>query len=255
MTVPTVKILEIPMYAGDITTATSLITDDCGNGKRENKCVSATGAHGLVFAYKNDEFKNTINRFYLNLPDGMPGVWIGRIKGANSMKRCYGPSFFENVLRQTAELPITHFFCGGNEGVAESLKIAVEEKFGNTNVVGTYCPPYLEVNNYDYTKIAKLIDNTRANIIWIGLSTPKQELFAIRLAGNTNSNFIITVGAAFDFHTNKVKQAPAFVQKIGMEWFFRLIMEPKRLYKRYLEIVPLFIFLNVKEFIKFAFRK
>lgn len=255
MATPTVKVLEIPMFAGDITTATSLIIDDCKNGKRENKCVSATGAHGLVFAHKNSEFKSTLNKFYLNLPDGMPGVWVGRIKGASSMKRCYGPSFFESVLRQTSELPITHFFCGGNEGVAESLKEEVKKKFANSNIVGTYCPPYLGVNDFDYSEIAKLIQNTKANIVWIGLSTPKQELFAKRLAMKTNANFIITVGAAFDFHTNRVRQAPPFIQKIGMEWFFRLLMEPKRLYKRYLEIVPLFILLNIKEFFKFVLGK
>jgi len=100
-------------------------------------------------------------------------------------------------------------------------------------------------------ELAQQINQTKANIVWIGLSSPKQEVFASKLREHTNCDFLITVGAAFDFNTGKVKQAPKWVQKIGMEWFFRLSMEPQRLYKRYFEIVPVFIWLNIKEFVDF----
>jgi len=177
------------------------------------------------------------------------------MKGANKMKRCYGPDFFASVLTHSQNLPITHFFCGGNEGVAEELKKVSKKKFANNNVVGTLCPPFQDVKNYNHDEIAKQINETKANIVWIGLSTPKQELFAMHLASKTNVNFIITVGAAFDFHTDKVRQAPSIIQRVGLEWFFRLIMEPKRLYKRYLEIVPAFIYYNLKELLTFASQK
>ena len=136
-----------------------------------------------------------------------------------------------------------------------SLKKKVEVKFGNRNVVGTFSPPFREMTDNELKELAKDINSRKTNIVWIGLSTPKQEKFAYRLSKFTNVHFICTVGAAFDFHTGKVKQAPPFIQKLGLEWFFRLLMEPKRLWKRYFEIVPLFIWYNFLEFIKGDFFK
>jgi N-acetylglucosaminyldiphosphoundecaprenol N-acetyl-beta-D-mannosaminyltransferase len=247
-----VPVLGIPLYASDIPSVTSLVLQNCVDTNRSNYCISATGAHGLVFAKSNPEFARTLKSFYLNLPDGMPGVWIGRLKGARNMKRCYGPDVFRNILNSSADVPVGHFFCGGTEGVADELKRATAEKFKNENVVGTFCPPFTAIDKYDYRSIAAKINATKANIVWIGLSTPKQELFAKRLSEFTHVNFIVTVGAAFDFHTDRVRQAPRWIQKSGLEWLFRLVMEPRRLYKRYFNIVPLFIYYNVRELFNFA---
>jgi N-acetylglucosaminyldiphosphoundecaprenol N-acetyl-beta-D-mannosaminyltransferase len=252
---PEVEILGVKLYAVDIPSAASLILNGCQQPERNNYCISATGAHGLVFSKQSPQFRSTLQSFFLNLPDGMPGVWIGKIKGAKKMQRCYGPSFFQHMMEHSANLPIKHFFCGGNEGVALLLKEAVKKKFHNDNVVDTYCPPFLSVDKFDYGAIADIINRSGANIVWIGLSTPKQETFALNLAKKTNAHYIITVGAAFDFHTDKVRQAPKFLQTVGLEWFFRLMMEPKRLYRRYLEIVPLFIYYNLKELVIFASQK
>jgi N-acetylglucosaminyldiphosphoundecaprenol N-acetyl-beta-D-mannosaminyltransferase len=243
-----VKVLGIDLYANDIKSAVALFTDAC-SGEKLNRCVSATGAHGMVFAKKNPHFKSILDSFYINLPDGMPGVWVGRIKGAGKIRRCYGPDFFREMMKTTSGTSITHYFCGGNSGVADELKNAVFEKFQNKNIVGTFCPPFLPVADYDYDSIAKTINALNVNIVWIGLSTPKQEEFAFNLAKKTNVNFIMTVGAAFDFHTGKVRQSPSLFQKAGLEWFFRLLMEPRRLFKRYVEIVPLFIYYNLKELV------
>ena len=111
------------------------------------------------------------------------------------------------------------------------------------------------MSDYDYPAIAQTINETKANIVWIGLSTPKQEIFAANLSKYTKVDFICCVGAAFDFHIGNVKQAPSWIQKIGMEWFFRLLMEPKRLWKRYFEIVPLFIYYNFADIIDRKFFK
>lgn len=254
-TQPHISVLGIRLYAGDIKSVTSIIIQACKAGIFSGQCISATGAHGLVQANQDPFFKKVLKNFYLNLPDGMPGVWIGRLKGAKQIRRCYGPSVFESVLRESKDEQISHFFCGGNPGVAMELKAAVYKKFCNPNVVGTYCPPFLPVEDYDYDAIAEKINQTKANIVWVGLSTPKQEIFAMHLSEKVEANFIITVGAAFDFHTNKIVQAPTVVQKIGLEWFFRMIIEPRRLFRRYLEIVPLFIFFNIKELLNFPFRK
>jgi len=244
-----IKVLDIHLFDRSIPHAIQLIIEKIGTSEKISRCISATGAHGIVYATKNPYFKATLSEFFINLPDGMPGVWIGRLKGAKEMKRCYGPDFFRDLLTVSSTTHIKHFFCGGKEGVANELKQRCGEKFNNHNIVGTFCPPFREMNDEELILLANEIEKSGADIVWIGLSTPKQEKFAKRLSNFVKTHFIITVGAAFDFHTDKVKQAPTWLQKLGLEWFFRLCMEPKRLYKRYFEIVPLFIYYNLKEFL------
>ena len=204
-----VNILGIPLYKFNIPTAVKDVINDITslNTVRSNKLISATGAHGIITANEDPQFKKILSEFYFNLPDGMPGVWIGRLKGAKQMERCYGPDFFKAVIQQSADQPIKHFFCGGKEGVADKLQISCAENFQNFNVVGTYSPPFSEMTEAEFTKLGKRINNSRADIVWIGLSTPKQEKFAYKLRNYTNVHFIVTVGAAFDFYTDNVQQA------------------------------------------------
>jgi N-acetylglucosaminyldiphosphoundecaprenol N-acetyl-beta-D-mannosaminyltransferase len=246
-----ISVLSVPFYDKDIRSAVSDVMAGImsGTSTAQNFCISTTGAHGLVEAGKDALFRQVLLDFYLNLPDGMPVVWVGRFKGASSMRRCYGPDFFEALLRATADKPINHFFCGGKKGVAESLKHAVSEKFVNHRVTGVYFPPFREMTDAEMQELGQQIIDSNAHIVWIGISTPKQERFARRLGDFTRTDFIITVGAAFDFHTGRLKQAPKWMQKAGLEWFFRLLAEPGRLYRRYFEVVPKFIWLNIKEFL------
>lgn len=247
-----VQVLGVPFFSKDINAAVEQVINCCEEGMvPKNYCISASGAHGLVEAYKNPSFKLTLNQFYLNLPDGMPVVWIGRLKGAKEISRCYGPDFFMNIMKASASLPIKHFLCGGKEGVADMLKVNCAERFGNSQVVGTFCPPFRQMTDAELEELAQTINQSKANFVWIGMSCPKQEQFAFRLSKFTQTHFIVAVGAAFDFHTDRVKQAPKWIQNAGMEWFFRLLMEPKRLFSRYFEIVPKFIWLNIKEFVDF----
>lgn len=242
------KILHINLFDAGLDAAVRACLDACApNLPRENRCVSATDAHGLVTAYRQPEFRALLESFHWVLPDGMPSVWLGKLKGATGMTRCYGPDFFKRILSESAEQPVTHFFCGGKEGVADQLKAAVARKWDNRRVVGTYCPPFREMSDGELKKLAETINQSGANIVWIGLGSPKQERFAQRLARYTNVNFLVTVGAAFDFHTDRVAQAPAWMQRLSLEWAFRLAMEPKRLASRYVKVVPLFILYNLKE--------
>jgi len=251
-----IEILGVPFYAKTIDAAVKEVIDVCGTDHLpKNYCISASGAHGLVEAAKNPHFKAILNNFHLNLPDGMPTVWIGRLKGAKEMQRCYGPDFFMKLIKSSATLPINHYFCGGKDGIADKLQLNCVERFGNSHGVGTFCPPFREMSDAEMKELGQNIKNAEVDIVWIGLSTPKQEKFALRLAEFTQTKFIITVGAAFDFHTDQVKQAPKWMQKSGLEWFFRLLMEPKRLFMRYFEIVPQFIWLNIKEFLEFCIAK
>jgi len=248
-----VEILGIPLFDKSISDAVQIILDNSDPQKLHNFCVSATGAHGLIHSKKNLKFKEILSSFYINLPDGMPSVWVGRYKGSHTMERCYGPDFFEMAMNRSNG-KIKHFLCGGKGDVAKKLEKVCVHDF-KANVVGTYSPPFVSIEQYNYKQIGQMINKLGANVVWIGLSTPKQEEFAYNLAKHTHVNFVCCVGAAFDFHIGNVRQAPYWVQSIGMEWFFRLIVEPKRLWRRYFEIVPLFIYYNFAELIKKGFDK
>lgn len=248
-----VKVLGVSLYDQGFSRAVdALIAEALASDPPKNLCVSATGAHGIIEAHKSSSFRNCLSDFYLNLPDGMPTVWVGRVKGAKDMERCYGPDIFYAFMARSAQTTIKHFFCGGKEGVAEELKQACIEKFNNKQVVGTFCPPFRTMTDEEMFSLAGQINASGAEVVWIGLSTPKQELFAQRLSRYTQTRLIVTVGAVFDFYTGKVKQAPRALQKMGLEWLFRLCMEPRRLAGRYFEIVPKFIWLNIKEFLQFC---
>lgn len=243
-----IEILGVQMYNKDLDSFVNHVLEvTSAVHTRGNRCISATGAHGIIYAKKNASFRKLLNSFYANLPDGMPGVWVGRGKGAGEMKRCYGPDLFASLMETSANTDVKHFLCGGKENVAEKLKKVCADKFGNTNIAGTYSPPFKKVDEYDYEKIADQINRTEADVVWVGISTPKQEKFAKRLADHTDVHFLITVGAAFDFHIGELRQAPKWMQKAGLEWFFRIIVEPRRLYRRYLEIVPAFLFYGIKD--------
>jgi N-acetylglucosaminyldiphosphoundecaprenol N-acetyl-beta-D-mannosaminyltransferase len=251
------EVLGVKIYNKTINHAVSDIVESLLNKTAPaNACISATGAHGIIEAYLKPPFKEVLNSFYWNLPDGMPTVWVGWLKGEKQMERCYGPDFFKALLTASANKNIQHFFCGGKEGVAAILKEKCLQKFANNHISGVYCPPFREMNDAEMLELGQQINASSADIVWIGISTPKQEIFAQRLSKFTRVSYIITVGAAFDFHTDLLRQAPKWMQKAGLEWFFRLLMEPRRLYKRFFTIVPLFIWLNIKEFVEiYIFKK
>ena len=247
----TVKIIGVDMFVGSNANFTSSLIDAVNEKEsfQKNRLISATSAHGMVHANRHDDFKKILSSFYYNLPDGQPTAWIGWLKGFKKMERCPGVGLFDTVMRNSAFHTIQHFFCGGKEGVAMALKESVAKDLGNKNVVGTYSPPFRPMNENEWKALGSMIDESGANIVWIGLSTPKQEQFAFTLANYCKVDYIITVGAVFDFFTGNLSYAPAWIRKMGLEWLYRLIKEPRRLFGRYIVIVPSFIWLNLKEFL------
>lgn len=210
-----------------------------------NLLVSPSDASVLVMARSSPEFKSILEKFYWNLPDGMPSVWLLKLKGAKKATRCNGPDFFERIIKETSHLPINHYFCGGKDKIAELLAEQAK-KWGNNNIVGHYSPPFKELSDGEIKLIADQINKVGTNILWVGLGAPKQIYFSERISHYTNIQFIVPVGAAFDFHTGQVKRAPFWSQNIGMEWFYRVWQEPNRLFKRYMKVIPKFIFYAIK---------
>ena len=214
-----------------------------------NHCISASDAHVLVLAKRQPDFRMIVQSFYWNLPDGMPSVWLMRWKGAKQANRISGPHFFEMTIKATSDMNINHFLCGGEAGVANQLKL-VCQRWKNNHIVGTLSPPFRSLTTSDYEQIAADIKRSGANIVWVGLGAPKQIYFANELKKYTNVQAIITVGAAFDFHTERVKKAPKWIQNIGMEWLFRVIQEPRRLLKRYFKTIPMFLWYGLIDLMK-----
>lgn len=197
--------------------------------------VTLMSSNNLVNAQKDSYFKKISNSAFLALPDGMPLVWISRMKGGKVIKdRTCGRSLMYKFFEKTFQKNYRHFFYGGKEGVAEQLRVIFETKFPGVNIAGTYCPLFRKLNEEEDKEVCRAINSSGADIVWVGLGAPKQETWMHEHRDKLKASVLIGVGAAFDFHTGNLKQAPELMQKIGLEWFFRLLIEPRRLWKRYL---------------------
>jgi N-acetylglucosaminyldiphosphoundecaprenol N-acetyl-beta-D-mannosaminyltransferase len=171
----------------------------------------------------------------------MPMVWLGRLAGNGSMGRVYGPELMERVMEWSRHSGATHFLFGGNTGVAEELKARLEQRFPGVRIVGTYTPPFRPLNADEEADLARQVAACRPDFFWVGLSTPKQERFMDAFGPRLDATVMLGVGAAFDFHAGRVSQAPRWIQRSGLEWFYRLCAEPRRLWKRYLTNNPRFV--------------
>lgn len=221
---------------------------------KEKGYITVTGVHGIMESQRNDLIRAVHNHSFLTVPDGMPLVYVGRMKGYSAMSRCYGPDLMKAVMEASVSAGYTHYFLGGNEGVADDLKENMEKTHPGIKIVGTYTPPFRPLNNQEKNELIAILKELKPHITWIGLSTPKQELFMHEYLSLLDTNVMIGVGAAFDIHTGRLLSAPPLMQKLALEWLYRLIKEPSRLWRRYLINNPLFIWnfllqqLNLKRF-------
>lgn len=205
--------------------------------------ITVTGVHGVSEAQNDPQFKKILNRSFLCTPDGMPLVWLGRYYYKyKEMDRVYGPDLMKLVCEWSKKREYSHFLYGGLPGVAESLKQKLQTDYQGIKIAGCFTPPFRPLNLSEEQELIKLIRNTKPDIIWIGLSTPKQERFMAQYIDKLNTTLMIGVGAAFDFLTGRVKQAPHWMRRAGLEWLYRMVSEPKRLIPRYLKNNPLFLF-------------
>jgi N-acetylglucosaminyldiphosphoundecaprenol N-acetyl-beta-D-mannosaminyltransferase len=235
-----VNVLGVGVSPVNLDSATQSILDFSERKICSYVCV--TGVHGVMEAQRNDRFREILNDAFLNVPDGMPMSWVGWLQGHRKMDRVYGPDLMLRVSDEGRTKGVRHFYYGGNDGVAELLREKMSMRFPGILVVGTYTPPFRELNEEERCYLIQLLDEVKPDIVWIGLSTPKQERFAASHAGILNAKLLIAVGAAFDFHAGLISQAPRWMQRSGLEWLYRLAMEPRRLWKRYLINNPVFVF-------------
>jgi N-acetylglucosaminyldiphosphoundecaprenol N-acetyl-beta-D-mannosaminyltransferase len=234
-----VNVLGVGISVLNLRTALDAIAAAVRTGRKGYLCV--TGVHGVMEAQADAAFKTILNGALLCTPDGMPMVWAGRLNGHREMARVYGPDLLLEVCAWSEKNSCRHFFYGGAEGVAELLAQKLKAKFPKLEVAGTFTPPFRALKAAEENQLQEQVRAAKPDILWVGLSTPKQEKFMADFLPKLDVTLMIGVGAAFDFHSGRVKQAPRWMQRSGLEWFYRLGCEPRRLARRYLKNNPWFV--------------
>jgi N-acetylglucosaminyldiphosphoundecaprenol N-acetyl-beta-D-mannosaminyltransferase len=226
------NVLGVGVHAVDLPHAVELIEAAAAERRRGYVCV--TGVHGVMVAQDDPEFREILDRALLVVPDGMPTVWVGHTQGLHQMRRVFGPDLMSEVCRSSVAKNLTHFLYGGKPGVAEELQSALQRRCPNIQIVGTFTPPFRPLLPGELTELEELVARLRPDIIWVGLSTPTQERFMAEFVSRLRWGVLIGVGAAFDIHTGRSKDAPDWMKRAGLQWLHRLAQEPLRLWRRYL---------------------
>lgn len=242
---PRVDILGVEVSAIDLDDAVSTVEHWIATRRKSYVCI--TGVHGLMESRKDPTLRDIHNRAGLVTPDGMPLVWTARRKGFSNVTRVYGPDLMRRLTARSAETGYRNFYFGGGEGIAERLAGTLTAAHPGLKVAGTFTPPFRPATPEEDEAVIARINAARPDILWVGLSTPKQEYWMAAHAARLHVPVMVGVGAAFDFLAGTKRQAPPWMQARGLEWLFRLRSEPRRLWRRYLTIVPGFLALMALE--------
>ncbi len=215
----------------------------------EYRFVCAANVHMTMEAYNSEDFRKIINKADIVTPDGMPLVFILRILGLNRQKRVYGPTLMKHICEASAQDGVPVGFYGSNPETLKALVHNLTDRIPNLKVGYTYSPPFRALTPEEDETIVKEINASKIKILFVGLGCPKQERWMADHQGKVEA-VMIGVGAGFDFYAGTVKQAPKWMMRIGLEWLFRLCMEPKRLWPRYLYNNPRFLGLAALQLLK-----
>lgn len=236
---PRFNVLGVGVHALNLESARDQVIGAAREGPP--RIVCCCDVNSICSARRDARHRAILNRAFLATPDGMPLVWLGRRNGHGEITRVYGPDLLLAVCTATAATGQRHYFCGAGPGTASLLAATLRTRFPGLTIAGSETPPFGELSPAAIDAIAARIRAAQANIIWIGLSTPRQEALMAALQPRLEHGVLLGVGAAFDFLSGRIRQAPAFVRRTGFEWLWRLLREPRRLGPRYLRNGPLFL--------------
>lgn len=196
--------------------------------------IHLCNAFTLSLAMRDAGFRDCLNAGNLNFADGAPVAAVGRRRGLQAMtSRVYGPTLMFDVLKEGTELGVRHYFYGSTPEVIDALTASLNDRVPGVKIVGSEAPPFRPLTDDERHALADRVHSSGADIMWVGLGTPKQDLF-VEQNRDLLGVPLVAVGAAFDFHAGTKRMAPAWVQRFALEWLFRLVTEPRRLWKRYL---------------------
>jgi N-acetylglucosaminyldiphosphoundecaprenol N-acetyl-beta-D-mannosaminyltransferase len=236
---PRFNVLGVGVHALTLATARDLVLAAHGRQRLGYVCLGT--AYGIVDAQDDPALRAIYNHSYLTTPDGMPLVWLGRQQGHRHVTRVYGPDLMLAVCDAGRTTGLTHYLYGGAPGVADELRARLAARFPGIQIVGTGTPPFRPLSDAETAAFRADVARARPDVLWIGLGTPKQERFMAAHGAALDAGVLVGVGAAFDFHSGRVRQAPRWIQRSGFEWLFRLCLEPRRLGPRYLKANPRFV--------------
>ena len=240
LSLPCANVLGVRVSAVDLKSAVDL-SDQWIRSAKGHGYVCVTGVHGVMEAHADSDLRRVLNRALINVPDGMPMSWVGHLQGFRNMDRVFGPDFMIAMCRLSAERGYRNFLYGGKPGVAALLSETLQRKIPGLQVVGTYTPPFRSLTADEENEVLAQVRESQPHILWVGLSTPKQERFMAKYVDSLRVPLMVGVGAAFDFHTGAIRDCSPWVKRAGLQWLHRLIQDPKHLWKRYLRNNPAFL--------------
>ncbi|MFA7289739.1 MAG: WecB/TagA/CpsF family glycosyltransferase [Melioribacteraceae bacterium] len=205
--------------------------------------ITVNNVHTIIQATRQNYYKKIINNSFLSLPDGQPLSFYAKLKGEKNINRIFGPTFMEKTIDWGQKVGLKHFFFGSNEIVLRDLKQQINKKYPRTIITGSFSPPYkLKFTEEENLQFIEMMNKSGADLFWIGLGAPKQEIWMYENYKKLNHGIMIGIGAGFDYLAGNTKHAPEWMKNMALEWLYRLIQEPRRLWKRYLITNSLFLY-------------
>jgi N-acetylglucosaminyldiphosphoundecaprenol N-acetyl-beta-D-mannosaminyltransferase len=238
--VPAASVLGVPLALTDYDGALDWIDRAVAARSRAYVCVAAT--HTVMAAREDPELRAAVLEADFTVPDGQPLVWALRALGHDIGERVYGPNLMDRACERASRTGQRMYLYGGrNPGALAQLARTLRLRHPGLQIVGGHVPPFRSLTEAEEEAVAADIDRSRADVVWVGIGVPKQEKWMARMRPRLAAPVLVGVGAAFDFHAGLIPQAPGWMQRLGLEWAFRLAQEPRRLWRRYLRYNPRFV--------------
>ena len=252
MALKSISILDTKVSVTDLQSASSYISECIDQRKKTYVCIAPVST--VVDAQADRAYREIINNAGMTTPDGMPLVWLGRLKGERAIKRTYGPDLMTKFCELSQQKSYKHYFYGGTPETNRLLVSKLSERFPRLNIVGDFAPPMRNVGEEEDASVLEQINKADPDVMWVGLGSPKQDYWMFKHRDKLNVPVMVGVGAAFDFLAGVKKQAPRWMQNLGLEWFFRFCCEPRRLWRRYIIGNTKFIYWIIKDFFRNSLR-
>ena len=233
-------ILQVKISAIDMEDVCSVVKEAILNKQKIYICVCPLST--IIECKKDEKVLTSVNCADLATPDGMPVVWIGKLLGYKNISRVYGPELMEEICAISAKRGHKNYLYGSTQDVLDILREKLIKRYPGLIISGMFSPPFRTLTKEEDDKIVEAINCSNSDIVWVGLGSPKQDLWMYEHRDKLNAPVLIGVGAAFDFLAGVKPQAPRWIRNNGFEWLFRLVTEPKRLWRRYLVDYPVFIY-------------
>jgi N-acetylglucosaminyldiphosphoundecaprenol N-acetyl-beta-D-mannosaminyltransferase len=242
-------VLGVPLAITDYERTLDWVDGSVEAGRRGYVCVAAV--HTVMACQEDPELRAAVLGGTFTVPDGQPLVWALNALGHGLPHRVYGPELMDRACARAAQTGQRHYLYGGrNPGALAELARVLRLRHPGLKIVGGHCPPFRPLTDAEEDAVAAEINRSGADVVWVGIGVPKQEKWMARMRGRLDAPVLVGVGAAFDFHAGLVPQAPDALQRLGLEWAFRLVQEPRRLWRRYLRYNPRFVLGFLRQYLR-----